>query len=107
METEITPHFMDWERAGIVPKELFTAAGAHGFLGMQAPEQHGGGGIDDFRYNAIISEELAYAGTGGAGLGITLHNDITLPYFLHLTNNSRRPAGSPASAAANSSPRWP
>ena len=87
---EITPHFLDWERAGIVPRELFALAGASGFLGMQAPVEYGGGGSGDFRYNAIVSEELMYAGTGGAGLGITLHNDITLPYFLHFTTDEQK-----------------
>ena len=87
---EITPNFLQWEQAGIVPRELFKKAGANGFLAMQAPQHYGGGGSDDFRYNAIVGEELMYAGTGGAGLGLTLHNDITLPYFLHFTNDEQK-----------------
>ncbi len=90
VDKEVTPHTEEWDKAGIVPRELFTAAGAHGFLAMAAPEQYGGGGVDDFRYNQVIAEELAYAGTGGAGLGITLHNDICLPYFLHLTTDEQK-----------------
>ena len=87
---EITPNIVEWERAGIVPRELFTAAGANGFLAMSAPAEYGGGGMKDFRYNAIIGEELMYAGSGGAGQGLTLHNDITLPYFLELTNDEQK-----------------
>ena len=49
---------------------------------MAIPEEYGGGGVDDFRYNLVIGEEIQAAGVGGAGLGITLHNDICLPYFL-------------------------
>jgi len=79
---EILPHYLEWEAAGLAPRELFTAAGANGFLGMQIPEQYGGGGVADFRFNQILDEELALAGVGGAGLGLTLHNDICLPYFL-------------------------
>ncbi len=90
VEKEITPNFLAWEQAGIVPRELFAAAGANGFLALQAPEAFGGGGTHDFRFNAIIGEELMYAGTGGAGLGITLHNDITLPYFLELTTEEQK-----------------
>ncbi len=90
VEKEITPNFLAWEQAGIVPRELFAAAGANGFLALQAPEAFGGGGTRDFRFNAIIGEELMYAGTGGAGLGITLHNDITLPYFLELTTEEQK-----------------
>ncbi len=61
---------------------MFAAAGTLGFLGMAIPEQYGGGGVNDFRYNLVIGEEVQAAGVGGAGLGITLHNDICLPYFL-------------------------
>src|SRR4029078_1035550 len=71
-------------------RELFTAAGALGFLAMAAPEELGGGGVDDFRYNLIISEELQRAGVAGSGLGLTLHNDICLPYFLSLTTDEQK-----------------
>ena len=90
VEKEVVPSFLDWERDGIVPRELFTTAGAAGFLGMDAPAEHGGGGVDDFRFNLILGEELAYAGTGGAGLGLTLHNDICLPYFLSLATEEQK-----------------
>jgi alkylation response protein AidB-like acyl-CoA dehydrogenase len=79
---EMLPNYLDWESSGLAPRELFTAAGRNGFLGMQVPEQYGGGGTTDFRFNQILGEELMLAGVGGAGLGITLHNDICLPYFL-------------------------
>ena len=84
VDQEIVPHHEKWEQAGIVPRELFTAAGEHGFLCMQAPERFGGGGTDDFRYNLIVAEEIQRAGVAGSGLGLTLHTDICLPYFLHL-----------------------
>ncbi len=79
---EASPHYLEWEAAGIAPRELYLAAGQYGFLGMAIPEQYGGGGTTDFRFNAFISEEFAAAGIGGAGLGLTLHNDITTPYFI-------------------------
>lgn len=90
IEREITPNFERWEQAGIVDRSMFTAAGASGFLGIDAPEEFGGGGVDDFRYNFVISEELAYAGVASAGMGITLHNDVCLPYFLNLTTDEQK-----------------
>ena len=90
VDKEIVPDFLRWEADGIVPRELFAAAGASGFLGMDVPEQYGGGGVEDFRYNLIIGEELQRSGTGGAGLGITLHNDICLPYFLSLCTEEQK-----------------
>jgi alkylation response protein AidB-like acyl-CoA dehydrogenase len=90
VEREMVPHHLEWDQAGIVPRQLFARAGASGFLGMSAPEQYGGGGVADFRYNLIIGEELQYAGVGASGLGITLHNDICLPYFLSLATDEQQ-----------------
>ena len=86
---EITPHYLDWERAGIAPRELFSAAGASGFIGMAIPERFGGGGSRDFAFNQVLAEELATAAIGGAGLGLTLHNDITTPYFVEYCNDDQ------------------
>jgi alkylation response protein AidB-like acyl-CoA dehydrogenase len=80
----------EWERAGIVPREVFALAGRGGFLGMAVPERFGGAGAEDFRFNLVIGEETQRAGVGGFGLGITLHNDICLPYFLAYCNDAQR-----------------
>ena len=72
-----------------MPREVFAAAGHYGFLGMAIPEVHGGGGTDDFRFNVVLAEELAAAGIGGAGLGLTLHNDICTPYFIEYCNDEQ------------------
>ena len=87
---EIAPHHEQWERAGIVPRELYTAAGTQGLLGMAVPEEFGGGGAADFRFNAVISEEVHRAGVPGSGNGLTLHNDVCLPYFLDLATAEQR-----------------
>ncbi|MEO6500580.1 MAG: acyl-CoA dehydrogenase family protein, partial [Jatrophihabitantaceae bacterium] len=87
---QMQPDYLTWEAAGLAPRELFQTAGANGFLGMQVPEQYGGGGTADFRFNQILGEELMLAGVGGAGLGITLHNDICLPYFLHYCTEEQK-----------------
>jgi alkylation response protein AidB-like acyl-CoA dehydrogenase len=80
----------EWERAGIVPREVFALAGRGGFLGMAVPERHGGAGAEDFRFNLVIGEEAQRAGVGSFGLGITLHNDICLPYFLRYCSEEQR-----------------
>ena len=98
---EIAPDYMLWEEAGIAPREIFTSAGSNGFLGMQIPEEFGGGGSDDFRFNQIVAEEFAYAGIGGAGLGITLHNDITIPHYLELANDEQRQRWLPGIASGD------
>jgi alkylation response protein AidB-like acyl-CoA dehydrogenase len=88
--TEITPNHAQWERDGIVPRELFAKAARQGLLAMAVPEAYGGAGVDDFRFNQIVVEEVAYAGVAGSGLGITLHNDICLPYFLAYCDPEQR-----------------
>ncbi len=90
LDREVVPHHLEWEAAGIVPHELFAEAGRHGFLGMAIPEEHGGGGVHDFRYHQVLDEEVQAAGVGGAGLGISLHNDVCTPYFLAYCTDEQR-----------------
>ena len=82
VDNEIVPHDDEWNKAEITPRSLFTNAGNHGFLGFDIPEEFGGGGVEDFRFNAIAAEEIQMAGVTASGLGMTLHNDICVPYFL-------------------------
>jgi alkylation response protein AidB-like acyl-CoA dehydrogenase len=91
IDKEMVPNFLEWEQHGLVPRELFQVAGRNGFLGMAVPEEYGGGGVTDFRFNQALNEQMALAGVTGAGLGITLHNDTCLPYFLgYATDQQRR-----------------
>jgi alkylation response protein AidB-like acyl-CoA dehydrogenase len=87
---EMKPHFEQWEQAGITDRSLFLRAGEAGFLGTDVPQEYGGGGVKDFRYNQIISEELQAGAVVGSGLAITLHNDICLPYYLNLANEEQK-----------------
>jgi alkylation response protein AidB-like acyl-CoA dehydrogenase len=79
-----------WQQEGIVPREIFAKAGGGGFLGMAVPERYGGASARDFRFNAILGEETQRASVGDLGLGLTLHNDICLPYFLAYADESQR-----------------
>lgn len=90
LDKEVVPRIDEWDRAGIVSRDVWLRAGEHGFLAMEAPEEHGGGGVRDFRYNAVIAEEITRAGAFAAATGFTLHNDVCLPYFLHLTTDEQR-----------------
>ncbi|MGW0039442.1 acyl-CoA dehydrogenase family protein [Gordonia sp. NPDC003376] len=87
LDDSVTPFYDRWEVDGIVPRDRFTAAGSHGFLGMAIGEEHGGGGVDDFRFNAIIAEEVADAGV--MSFGVNLHNDICVPYFLRYATDDQ------------------
>ena len=96
---EVVPHAAEWDRAGIVPRELFAAAGAQGLLGMAVPEEFGGGGAPDFRFNAVLGEEVMRAGVAGPGAGLCLVNDVCLPYFLDLATQEQKARWLPGIAA--------
>ena len=87
---EIAPRHVEWEAAGIVPRDLYTAAGAQGLLGWAVPEEFGGGGQPDFRFNAVLGEEVVAAGVAGSGNGLCLQNDVCLPYFLDLATPEQK-----------------
>ncbi len=79
VEKEIVPHHEQWEKDKIVPREIWTKAGQYGFLCMDVAEEYNGGGLKDFRYNAIVAEELSKVGASGPFFG--LHTDIVVPYI--------------------------
>jgi alkylation response protein AidB-like acyl-CoA dehydrogenase len=89
VEREVVPYVAKWEAQGRVDKEMFRAAGAAGLLGMSIPEEHGGGGVADFRFNAVIVEELIKGDAMASGMCITLHNDVCIPYFTSLADEEQ------------------
>jgi alkylation response protein AidB-like acyl-CoA dehydrogenase len=90
LEKEIAPHHEQWESDGITPREMWRQAGSLGFLGYHVPEQFGGGGVDDYKFGAIMQEEVSETGLIGSANGITLHNDIVLPYYLTLGTEDQK-----------------
>ena len=79
LEAEVRPHIDDWYAAGIVDRAVFRKAGEHGLCLMWAEEDYGGLGVEDFRYEQILIEELARR--GDQGFGLTLHNRLVGPYL--------------------------
>jgi len=88
MTREVAPHHSQWEKDGIVPRDVWKKAGQIGMFGFSVPEEYGGSGIKDFRYNAVIVEELI--GKGASGLGFSLHNDVVAPYLVDLTDDEQK-----------------
>ncbi|WP_436771734.1 acyl-CoA dehydrogenase family protein [Yinghuangia sp. YIM S09857] len=85
---EVTPYHEEWEKAGIVDRELWRKAGKQGLLGIDVDEEYGGGGVRDFRYLAAISEEIVRAGASGVGFG--LHNEVVAPYLNDLATEEQK-----------------
>ncbi|MEX1091662.1 MAG: acyl-CoA dehydrogenase family protein [Acidimicrobiia bacterium] len=98
---EVTPNVDRWEAAGIVDKEMFRKAGEAGILGMAIPEQYGGGGNADFRFNTVVIEELGRGKAFASGMCITLHNDVCLPYFTRLSTDEQKQRWLPGMASGD------
>ena len=88
LEQHVAPNHAKWEEQNIVDRGVWVEAGKQGFLGTAAPEEFGGGGVKDFRYNAIVTEETTRGGY--SGIGFTLHNDVVAPYFIELANDEQK-----------------
>ncbi|MBK8293407.1 MAG: acyl-CoA dehydrogenase family protein [Solirubrobacterales bacterium] len=82
LAAEVTPNFAEWDESGVVSRDLFEKAGSHGFMGMAIPEEYGGAGADDWRFNVVLTEESVRSGVGAAFGGPMLTTDICLPYLL-------------------------
>ncbi|RLK46722.1 acyl-CoA dehydrogenase family protein [Microbacterium telephonicum] len=99
VERNAKPHVERWEAEGKVDRELFAQAAEAGILGFAIDEAYGGGGADDFRFNAIMGEELARNPVSNGMAGIALSNDITIPYFTDLTDDDQKQRWLPGIAA--------
>lgn len=88
LEKECVPYAAEWEQAGVANREIWKKAGAAGLLGWEVPTEYGGSGIKDFRYNAILAEEIVAA--GALGVGFALNNDIAMPYLTDLATDEQK-----------------
>lgn len=87
---EVTPHLASWEAAGQVDRSLYRAAGAAGLLGLGVEEEYGGSGVDDFRYHAVLNEELCRAGATSVVMNLNGFTDLVAPYFRGLANHEQK-----------------
>ena len=89
LDREVTPHLEEHADSHGLPREFWKAAGEQGFLGLEVPEEYGGMGANDYRFNAVLTEELAKVNmTLPSCVGI--HADIVAPYLVHLTNDEQK-----------------
>jgi alkylation response protein AidB-like acyl-CoA dehydrogenase len=88
IEKEVTPFHDQWEKDGVVPRDLWMKAGAQGLLCFDVAEEYGGPGVADFRYNMVMAEELTRAGVNGPGF--LVHTDIIVPYISSLGTEEQK-----------------
>lgn len=88
LDRVLAPRYEEFERAGIVAREVWTEAGRMGFLAPEIPTAYGGAGTTDFRFNAVLGEELNARSM--RGFGISVHSDIVVPYLLRLATEEQK-----------------
>ena len=95
LEREFVPNYDHWEKLGIIDRSFWLACGRAGMLCPTVPEAYGGLGLD-FRYNAIIDEEIGWYGVMP---GTSLQSDITVDYFVHYGTEEQKRRYLPAMIA--------
>src|SRR5690606_15539014 len=88
LEKEVVPFHAQWEEDGLVDRDVWLKAGAAGLLCLDVPEEYGGAGVRDFRYTAVLAEEIIRCGASGLGFG--LHSDIIVPYITALGTDEQK-----------------
>ncbi|WP_269859290.1 acyl-CoA dehydrogenase family protein [Streptomyces sp. RPT161] len=85
---EVAPVYHEWEAAGHAPRDFYYKLGELGVFGIEVPEEYGGAGERSFKFNAVISEELARAGVSFGGSSV--HTALCLPYLLKYANEEQK-----------------
>lgn len=96
-ERELAPRFAEFEENGVVDRSVFAKMGELGLIGMQIPEEYGGGGQTSFKFNAVLTEATAAAGTGLGTLRV--HQDVVTPYILEYATAEQKRRWLPGMAA--------
>lgn len=95
----VEPRYLDWENDRLVDRSAWLAAGEAGVVGLGAPEMHGGSDVRDFRFRQVVSEEIARTGTTSFGAGLSLQDDIAIPYIMGLGTSEQHTRWLPGMAA--------
>jgi long-chain-acyl-CoA dehydrogenase len=98
---EVEPHYEKWEEATLIDRAVWRSAGKTGLLGLGIPEEYGGSGVDDYRFRYINCEEVARSATTCFGIGISLHDDVAIPYIQDLGTDEQKQRWLPGMAAGD------
>ncbi|MER6617715.1 acyl-CoA dehydrogenase family protein [Streptomyces xantholiticus] len=84
LHRHVHPRTDEFIEAAAIPRDMWIEAGKQGFLGLEIPEEYGGGEARDYRYNTVLAEELAKV-TAALSSCLGIHTDIVAPYLVDLT----------------------
>lgn len=89
VDRSVTPHAEEHLEAKGLPRDFWLEAGKQGLLGLEVPEQYGGMGAGDYRFNAVLTEELSKVNASLPSC-VGIHSDIVAPYLVELTSEEQR-----------------
>ncbi len=89
LERSVVPNTEKYIAEKALPREFWLEAGAQGFLGLEVPEEYGGAGAEDYRFNAVLMEELAKV-NAALPTCVGIHADITAPYVTELGTDEQK-----------------
>jgi alkylation response protein AidB-like acyl-CoA dehydrogenase len=98
LERQVVPHVEQHAIDKALPREFWLEAGKQGFLGLEIPEEYGGAGAGDYRFNAVLLEELSHVNAALSSC-VGIHADIVAPYLVELTTDEQRKRWLPGVAA--------
>jgi alkylation response protein AidB-like acyl-CoA dehydrogenase len=89
LDRQVKPQLEQHQQDKQIPRDFWIEAGKQGFLGLEIPEQYGGMDAGDYRFNAVLTEELAKVNMALPSC-VGIHADIVAPYLVHLTTEEQR-----------------
>ena len=98
VERTLAPRAEEMIRDHVIARDIWLEAGKQGFLGLGIPEEFGGAGVEDYRFNAVAAEEWGKF-TAAVASCFGIHADITAPYLVHLGTQEQKEKWLPGVAA--------
>ncbi|MDQ6934442.1 MAG: acyl-CoA dehydrogenase family protein [Actinomycetota bacterium] len=89
LDRHVKPKLEDYQSEHAIPREFWLEAGKQGLLGLEVPEEYGGSAAGDYRFNAVLTEELAKVNMAFPSC-VGIHADIVAPYLVHLTTDEQK-----------------
>lgn len=99
LSKEVEPHYEKWEEAALIDRSVWHSAGRTGLLGLGVAEEYGGSGVDDYRFRYVACEEIARSAVTSFGVGISLHDDVAIPYIQDLGTDEQKQRWLPGMAS--------
>ncbi len=97
LDKSVAPHLESFIEDKGLPREYWLEAGKQELLGLEIPEEFGGAGAEDFRFNAVWAEELSKV-SAALGSCTGIHCDIVMPYLVDLGTDEQKQRWLPGAA---------